>query len=904
MRFPVLLAGLLALPLFAQQFEFWPGAQYDSSIPTIRQVLGYDPGTRIASPEEIHRYFEALQKATPERVRLFEYARSWEGRRLLYAVIASAENINRLDAIKASMQKLYDPRKTTPEEARKLIETLPLVLNLSYGVHGNEISSPDSAMLTAYHLLAAKNDKIVEQFYRTTILLIDPTQNPDGRNRFVQNYQISEGIEPDPSPVSAERAEPWPGGRTNHYYFDMNRDWFAMTQPETVGRIHYLREWWPVVLVDLHEMGTDSSYFFAPGSEPFNPHVLKSQLEASAMFGKNNAKWFDLLGYTYFTREVFDEFYPGYGSGWPWFYGGIGMTYENSSVRGLAARRSDGSLYVYRDSVRKHFIASISTCETVSNNRQRLLESFYDYHVTAIDEGKKETVKEYILPRRGDVSAVDKLAHLMAEQGIEVNQANTALRSGGKEYPEGSYVIPLSQPRKRYVRSLLDKDVPLTKEFAAEQERRRKKNLPDEIYDVTGWSLPLLYNVECVGVEQPVQSVQTPMTPLAGPYEPRGSVSGHAQLAYLVPWGTQAAGRFLTGALRAGLKVLSVNKDLTQNGRKYFSGTLVVLVKENGETVHGAVERLARISGAEVVATDTGWTESGINFGSSNTFRLKPPAIAMLWDSPTSSASAGNTRYVLERQFNYPVTVVRSQLFSSADLSQFQVIILPDGRYGALFAGSLGEKLHEWVRNGGTLIAIGGAMTALSNLPIGLLAVQQEGLAPDAGKMAEGVKASASATAASSTSPASSPAPGKIFAKPEDLATAIRPEHPMPDGVAGVLARANVDQETWVTAGVAPVLHLMLDGNLIFSPIRIDHGVNAVTFAGPDELVESGYLWDENRKQLAYKPAVVIQNEARGWVVGFVTDPTFRGFMDGENVLFLNAVFRAPGGGHGFGQQE
>jgi hypothetical protein len=213
------------------------------------------------------------------------------------------------------------------------------------------------------------------------------------------------------------------------------------------------------------------------------------------------------------------------------------MTYENSSVRGLAARRSDGSLYVYRDSVRKHFIASISTCETVSNNRQRLLESFYDYHVTAIDEGKKETVKEYILPRRGDVSAVDKLAHLMAEQGIEVNQVNTGIHSGGKEYPEGSYVIPLSQPRKRYVRSLLDKDVPLTKEFAAEQERRRKKNLPDEIYDVTGWSLPLLYNVECVGVEQPVQSVQTPMTPLAGPYEPRGSVSGHAQLAYLVAGG-------------------------------------------------------------------------------------------------------------------------------------------------------------------------------------------------------------------------------------------------------------------------------------------------------------------------------------------------------------------------------
>jgi len=905
MRFPVFLAGLLALPLFSQQFEFWPGAQYDPSIPSIKQVLGYEPGDRIASPVEIHRYFEALAKAAPERVRLYEYARSWEGRPLLYAVIAAPQNIKRLDEIKASMQKLYDPRKTTPEEARKLIETLPLVLDLSYGVHGNEISSPDSAMLTAYHLLAAQNDKIVQQFYRDAVLLIDPTQNPDGRNRFVQNFQANEGIEPDPSPVSAERAEPWPGGRTNHYYFDMNRDWFAMTQPETIGRVHYLREWWPVVLVDLHEMGTDSSYFFAPGSEPYNPHVLKNQLETSAMFGKNNAKWFDHFGYTYFTREVFDEFYPGYGAGWPWFYGGIGMTYENASVRGLTARRSDGSLYVYRDSVRKHFIAAISTCETASINRRKLLEDFYNYHVTAIEEGKKETVKEYILPRRGDVSAVDKLAHLMAEQGIEVNQASAAFESGGKQYPEGSYLVPLAQPRKRYVRSLLDKDVPLTKEFAAEQERRRKKNLPDEIYDVTAWSLPLLYNVECVGVEQ---TVQTSAAPVAGPYEPRGSVSGVAKLAYLIPWGTQASGRFLTGALRAGLKVLSVDKQFTQNGRIYPSGTVVILVKDNGETVHGAVERLARTSGAEAIATDTGWTEGGINFGSSNAFHLKPPVIAMLWDSPASTASAGNTRYVLERQFNYPVTVVRSQLFANADLNQFNVIILPDGHYGAFFSGAFVERLHSWVRGGGTLIAIGGAMIALASQPNALLAIQQEGLAPDAGKGAAKTSESAKASAGTSSAPPASsttePAPGKIFTRPEDLQAAVRPEHPMPAGVAGVVARANVDPETWLTAGVSPNLNLMLNGNLIFSPIKIDHGVNAVTFAGPDELVESGYLWDENRKQLAYKPAVVVENQARGWVVGFVTDPTFRGFMDGENVLFLNAVFRAPLGGHGVGQQE
>jgi hypothetical protein len=344
MRAALLLLSCLPLSLSAQSFEFWPGAQYDPAIPTIQQVLGHAPGERIAPPEELVRYFDVLAKAAPDRVRVFDYARSWEGRRLVYVVIASPENLKRIDDIKAGMQKLYDPRKSTPAEERHLIETMPAVIDLSYGVHGNEISSPDAAMMTAYHLLAVRNDKIVEQFYRDVVLLIDPTENPDGRNRFVQNYRMSEGIEPDPSPASAERVEPWPGGRTNHYHFDLNRDWFAMTQPETIGRIQYLREWWPLVLVDLHEMGTESSYFFAPGSEPFNPHILKNQLEGSAMFGRNNAKWFDQFGYTYFTREVYDELYPGYGAGWPWFYGAIGMTYENASVRGLAARRNDGSL--------------------------------------------------------------------------------------------------------------------------------------------------------------------------------------------------------------------------------------------------------------------------------------------------------------------------------------------------------------------------------------------------------------------------------------------------------------------------------------------------------------------------------------------------------------------------------
>ncbi|MCI0490730.1 MAG: peptidase M14, partial [Blastocatellia bacterium] len=259
--FALMLMAVLAAPLAAQNgFEFWPGANYDARIPTFKQVMGYDPGERITSHAGLMKYMEALAEAAPNQVKVFEYAKTWEGRKLIYVAVGSEANIRQLDTIRAGMQRLSDPRRTPPAEARSLTASLPAVVWLGYGVHGNEISSPDAALLTAYHLVASRNDRVVDEILSKTIVLIDPTQNPDGRDRFVHNFEIAEGLEPDDSPLAAEHNEPWPGGRTNHYYFDMNRDWFALTQPETQGRVRALLEWFPLVFVDLHEMGTDSTY--------------------------------------------------------------------------------------------------------------------------------------------------------------------------------------------------------------------------------------------------------------------------------------------------------------------------------------------------------------------------------------------------------------------------------------------------------------------------------------------------------------------------------------------------------------------------------------------------------------------------------------------------------------------
>jgi hypothetical protein len=900
---------VLALALWAQpREEMWPGAKYDPGIPTYQKVLGYEPGERITSHAGLMKYAEALAAAAPARVKVFEYAQSWEGRKLICVVVGSEANIRRLKEIQAAMKRLADPRVTGEAEAKRLMSSLPATVWIAAGVHGNEISSPEAALLAAYHLLASRGDRMVDEILANALVFFVPTQNPDGRDRFVHHYEQSYGLEPDPSPVALEHAEPFPGGRPNHYQFDINRDWVALTQPEIRGQVKALLEWLPLVCVDLHEMGADTTYYFAPPAAPYNPHLVKDQKDSLYEIGKNNAKWFDQFGFSYFTREVFDAFYPGYGDAWPAYYGAVAATYEQASARGLVMRRLDETLLPFRETIRHHFVASLSTCEAAAKNRVKLLENFYRYRQTAIEEGQKEPVKEYVLVRKGDVSAVDKLALLLAEHGVEVKRAAAAFKAGGKEVPAGSYAVPMAQPAKRRIRTLLDPNVPMTDEFLKEQERRRKMKLPDEIYDVTGWSLPLMFNVETIANPE-VSSGGFEMVKAGSPL-PGKVIGGKATVAYLVPWGNAAAGRFLTAALREGLKVDTSDKEFTQGARKYPRGTLIVRVMANPSDVAEKVSRLAVASGAEVYATDTSWVEDGVNFGSRYVYPVRKPVIALAWDRPVSSSSAGHARFVLERQFGYPVTPVRVSSFAMADLSKFQVIILPDGP-GEGYTSALGvagaRRLRDWVAAGGRLVAIGSANSFLADPRNGLLAISPENLARE-GQPAQpakrpetpsatpgaaaGAAAGTAAAAVTGAGPAETRVAGKLIGSEADYQKAIQADTEPPDTLSGVLLRARTDREHWVTAGVAETVNALVEGRNIYTPIKLDKGVNAAVFAPPDEILAGGYVWAENKAQLAFKPLIVVQREGRGSIVGFTADPNYRAYLDGMNVAFLNAVFR------------
>ncbi len=879
---------LAALPVAAQSApEFWPGTAYDPRIPTIKQVLGYEPGSRISTDAALLKYLDALAAADPTRMKLFEYGKSWEGRRLVYAAIGSAASIGRLPEIRAAIDRLADPRKTSAAEARRLMDGLPAVVWLSSGVHGNEISSPEAALMTAYHLLAARDDHMVDEILSKVVVLINPVQNPDGRDRFVDYYEGTRGLEPDPNPLAAEHQEPWPGGRLNHYLFDLNRDWIALTQPEIRSQVKVLREWFPLVTVDLHEMDGASTYFFSPESAPYNPNLTAGQKQTLQLFGKNNARWFDHFGFDYFTRENYDAFYPGYGASWPSYYGAVAMTYEQTTVRGLVLRQSDGSLLSFQDAVRHHFVALLSTLETTAAHRAELLDGFYRYGVTAIAEGRSEPIREYILPRGRDASATDKLAGILVEHGIEVKRAAAPFRSGGREYPEGTYVVPMAQPAKRLIRTLLDTVTPMDTEFVAAEEARRKQRQRSAIYDVTAWSLPLMFNVEAVASE----SVADGEFVAAGADRIRpGVVHGtKGSVAYLAPWGTEASARLLAGALREDLKVNSAERPFAQNGVKYPAGSLIFKVAGNPADLAERLARLARSTGAEVWATDSGWVEDGVNFGSRQVVPLRKPAVALAWDTPVSAQSAGAARFVLERQYGYPVTLLRTAAIETSDFSNFQVLILPEG---GDYAATLGEdgiaRLKAWVESGGTLIGIGSAVSFLTSADAGLLDLKQERALREEETMEPAASSKGSKPAESAT------VAGTRIANEAELDRVTRGRVDPPDNAPGVLLRARVRPDFWLTEGLPETVNLMVEGRAIYSPPKADRGVNAVYFDGPENLLVSGQLWSENRKQIAYKPAVVAASLGRGTIVAFTQDPNFRGMLDGANLLFLNAVFRGP----------
>jgi hypothetical protein len=852
--------------------------QPDAQIPTIETVTGHGWAKHITDQEEIERYLAALAQAAPDRCRLERYGKTYEGRPLHYLAISSAANIERLDAIRSVNQRLAEPDRDADADFEVPMDGMPATVWLAASVHGNELSGTDAALLTAYHLLADQCET-TRQWLDKLIVIIDPLQNPDGRARFVNVYRESRGEFDSGYPLSTEHAERWPGGRFNHYLFDMNRDWFLQSQEESRGKVAAYLKWQPQVYVDAHEMGPNSSYFFPPPSEPANPFRFEQQSDWAWKLGRRQAEWFDRYGFAYTTREMFDAFYPGYGSEWPSMQGGLGVLWEQAGTRGLFVDRDDDTTLQYTDAVLHHYVSSLATLEFASEHRRALLDSFRDARQRGVQLGVEGPVRYFALPPGHDPARTAKLTQLLTQNGIRLQHLTQSLKIRGTDVrtnrareqriAAGTIVVPVAQPAGRLVRVLLDRQVKMDEAYVQRQLERRAAELPSEIYDVTAWSLPLAFDVPCLALKEslPQDSIADglPTIPPA-PLRP-------ARVAYLVP-PTDAALRALSDWLQAGLRVHVTNEPFSLAERKFPRGTLIIKTRDNPADTREQVERAAQQYGIEAIPADTGFVTEGSHFGGPHVKWVRPPKIALAMDRP-ASYTAGHTWYLFDQVLHYPTTRVACQNLARLEWNKFNVLVLPAGSYSesAGFNKAFADRLATWVKEGGTLVLVEGAALWAAEGEIGLWDLQRVAKPPIADKSKAETKSSANTEV------------GQEKTQPPRW----------PESVPGAFFRTQVFTQHWMTAGCSKSLNVFYHGDVFFEPLELEAGRNLITFADRDPVVTAGFCWPETQELVQGKTFLAYRALGEGHLVAFAADPNYRAMYPNLQRLFLNACLFGPG---------
>ena len=863
--------GVATLDAQPRDDERWllpiDGFEADPAIPDSKTVLRYRWGDEISSHLQIERYLEALHQAAPDRTQLVKYGQSYEGRSLNYLVISSAENIARLDELRGKNLALANPQNLEEEKADAIVADSPVFVWLAYCVHGNEISPSDAALLTAYHLLADQREA-TKDWLKRLVVIIDPLQNPDGRDRFVNVFRESRGRFMQSHPYSNEHTERWPNGRSNHYWFDMNRDWFRHSQQEVKAKVAAYLHWHPQIFVDAHEMGRNSSYYFPPPTDPKNPYLLESQSDWFSKLGRHQAGWFDRFRFGYVTREIFDAFYPGYGSEWPTLQGGLGILWEQASARGALVDRDDETELTYRNGVRNHYVSGLATLEFAAKHRSELLRSYHAARQAAVELGRSGPVKHYFIPRSKPQRA-QRFVSMLARNGIEVRTLSKTIsvectdvadeQTRLRRIAAGSYHIPVAQPTARLLRAILDRQVDMDDKFLRRQLERNQLRLPNEIYDVTAWSMPLAFGVPTLSTDESLEVNSETWMPTEK--RPQTDLQS-AQVAYLIP-GTDGAIRGMAKMLQDGVRFHVADEPFRLNGRDFERGTLIAKVANNPSDLNERLQTVMTDFGvSDVVATDTAYVENGAHMGGPDVRWVKPPQVLLLVNRP-SNYSSGHTWHLFDQVLGYPTTRVKGRDFDSIDLSKFNTIVLPDGRYSASsgFGKARAEALSSWIRKGGTLITLRGATRWASSKDIGLLKNRiVKRTVPDAGK-SDGTE------------------------KSDD-----QPEKVSPDSVPGAFFRANVFQQHWVTYGFEETMDVFYSGNLILSPTSETGGRSLVTFSAKDQLLTSGFCWPDNLELMSETPYVFSRRFGRGQLIAFVDDPNFRAMYPALQRLFINAA--------------
>ena len=887
---------LLAAPTLATAqtpFDFATHAPYRTAVPRPESLLGYGPGERQTQYDAQQRVLDRLVAAAPDRARFDTIGITEEGRVMRLVVISAPANLARLDAIRADMMRMSDPRRTTAPDADRLAATLPAVAFMSYSIHGNEPAGFEAAMWVTWDLLASDHPD-VRAILDSTIVLINPSANPDGHERFaVWSNSVAVG---QAEGAGLEWSEPWSiWGRFSHYRFDMNRDLIAQSQAPTRAMLGAMNRWRPHVVVDHHS--TTEQFFFPPFAEPVNTNIPAEALAWVEVFGRGNAAAFDQHGWQYYTRDIFDGLYPGYFDAAPMLRGATGMTYETDGGKALARRRDDGTVIAFRDGIAHHMVASLATLHTLAQHRTARVRDGWRFHQEAMDAARRGAMKRVVILPDGDPTNAARLVTMLLGHGIEVRRLDAPYSAaaahsyfggpaGRRTFPAGALVVDLAQPDARLVTALLEPDPVVPEPFRSRELAKRERNVrrgegetdeSPEFYDVTAWALPYTMGLEAFWTED-LQPVSGALLAPADPYDvrtlqPAGSFGGRARSAYVFANDRQSAAELALRLLDERFIVNVATEGLVADGRDWPRGTFVARVDRNAGTLHDRLAALAIEIGVPVVPVQSAFPDRGPNgVGSESVLPVHRPRILVAAGDGVSQTGYGALWHFLERELHYPFTPVPpDRLAGLLGNDDYNVLILPGGSGGAQ-RGALEEsgiaRLKDWVQRGGVVIAWDGAAGLLTHESVGLIGVTA----------VEGDGKDSLPADTTLTPPLPSPAADSTD----------------PGSLAGAIFRGTLDRGHWLTMGYAEgPLAVPVSGGTFWKPG--DETSSPVAFIG-DDLRLSGFAWPGNTAASMRGTAwAAVERSGEGHAVAFLDDPLFRAFWRGTARLVTNAILFGSG---------
>jgi hypothetical protein len=824
-------------------FLFLASLQSNAQLKSPDDFLGYPLGSKFTPHYKIVNYFNYVSTAASSQMKLQQYGLTNEGRPLLLAFIASQDNFPKLEEIRKNNLRLTGLLNDKPGDINA-----PAIVWLSYNVHGNETSSSETAMKVLFELLNPDN-KQTKDYLKNTVIIIDPCLNPDGRDRYVNWQMQMTGKAANPNPDAREHSEPWPGGRTNHYNFDLNRDWVWQTQIETQQRLKVYNEWMPHIHSDYHEQGYDNPYYFAPAAEPYHEVITPFQRSFQVEIGRNNARYFDANGWLYFTKEVFDLFYPSYGDTYPLYNGSVGMTFEQAGHgrSSTAVITNTGDTLTLKDRIAHHFTTTMGTLEVVSKNNAKLIAAFRKFFDDANINGVGE-YKTFVITN-DNTNKLASLKKLLDANSIRYSLSSGAALKGFNYFTQKeesftsnkSLVISTCQPKGVLAKVLFEP---------------RSKLIDSLTYDITAWSLPYVYGLQAYAVKEKIATANKEIvgiTPALLPVNVYG---------YLIRYTSFEDAKLLSALLKEGMKVRFASRDFMAANKQFAKGTLIVLQKGNEDKLT-VLQQAVRQFNADVTTIESGFMDMGFDLGSEKIRYIKRPAVALITGKGSDANAAGEVWHLFDQQLNYPISLINADDVNNVNWKNIDVLIVPNGRYKFLSDKDASADIKDWVRQGGKIIAIENAVNQMASGEWGIKLKKSD---EEKDKKEEQKPSYA------------------------DLKQFAESEH---DGIrsfiAGAIYKVDMDTTHPLSFGIGGNYFTLRQDDNMYEFLKEGWNVGVIK----KENYVAGFVGSKIKEKI--KDAVLIgeQPSGSGDIIYLADNPVFRSFWESGKLLLCNAVFLA-----------